>query len=189
MELVGVAAVGAIVLFLVILFLMYNSLVGKKNSADNAFASIDVQLKQRHDLIPNLVAAVKGAMEHERSTLEKLIELRTRAMTAGISQNESIQLENQISKGLSGIMVAVENYPNLKANENVIGLQKSLNEVESQIAAARRAFNGAITDYNNAIEMIPTNIVARFMGYTRRELFAAIETERQNPNVQQLFKT
>lgn len=171
----------------IILVLMYNSLVSKKNQVENIFASIDTQLKKRYDLIPNLVASVSKYMEHEKSTLEEITKLRAEANKPNISDAQKIKLDTQITSALGSIMVAVEDYPELKANQNVMHLQHSLNEVEEQISAARRAYNQAVTDYNNAIEMIPTNFMASVMHYTRKEVFVIPDTERQNVNVKELF--
>ena len=187
MSIIMIGGVG-ILLFIFFFIAVRNGLIGKKNDAENAFSSVDVQLKQRHDLIPNLVATVKEAMSHERGTLEKLVELRGQAMKPNLPANESVGIENQITRHLSGILVAVESYPQLKANENVLSLQRSLNEVEAQIAAARRTFNASVTEYNNGIEMFPSSIVASMMGYRRRDLFLAAESERVNSNVGNLFK-
>lgn len=183
------ACVGGGLLLIVIAYVaMYNSLIGKKNQVDYAYSGIDVQLKKRHDLIPNLVATVKQYMEHERNLLERITELRARAMAGNLSEQERLQAEAQLSVALRSLMVAVENYPQLKANENFLHLQASLNDVEEQIAAARRAYNAAVTDYNNAIEMFPTNIVAGMMGLKRRFVFEAEASERETPKVADLFK-
>ena len=179
--------VGVGVVILVIAFGMYNGLIGKKNGVENAFATIDTILKKRYDLIPNLVAAVKQYMEHERGLLENVTALRAKATSGNISSDEAITLNNEINKTMGGIMVAVESYPELKANENFKDLQRSLNEVEEQLSAARRAFNASVTDFNNAVEMFPTNIMAGMMNYKRRQLFEIPETERQNPDVKNLF--
>lgn len=178
---------GVVVVVLLVVIGMYNSLIGKRNNVENAFASIDTILKKRYDLIPNLVAAVKQYMEHERGLLENVTALRAKAMSGSISSDEAITLNNEINKAMGGIMVAVENYPDLKANQNFMDLQRSLNEVEEQLSAARRAFNAAVTDFNNAVEMFPTNIMAGMMHYTRRQLFEILETERENPDVKSLF--
>ncbi|MBD3801516.1 MAG: LemA family protein [Campylobacterales bacterium] len=167
---------------------MYNSLVAKKNQVDNIFAGIDAVLKKRYNLIPNLVSSVQQYMQHERSILEKVTELRSQAMKPGISDEQKITLDKQITSALGSIMVAVESYPDLKANENIMHLQRNLSEIEAQIAAARRAYNQAVTDYNNAIEMIPTNILANMMHYTRKQLFEITEDERKNVDVGALFK-
>lgn len=170
-----------------IAILMYNSLIGKKNQVDNIFAGVDTVLKKRFDLIPNLVASVSQYMEHEKSTLEKVTELRASAMKPGITDAQKISLDAKLTTALGAINLAMEAYPDLKANENVMHLQRSLNEVEEQISAARRAYNQAVTDLNNAIEMFPTNLMAGWMNLSRRAVFEIIVTERQNVNVNDLF--
>jgi LemA protein len=179
---------GGALLLLVLFMVLYNSLIAKKNQVDYAFSGIDVQLKKRHDLIPNLVATVRQYMEHERGLLERITELRARAVSPNLPEGERMQVEAALSTALRSLMIAVENYPNLKANENFLHLQASLNEIEEQLAAARRAYNAAVTDYNNAIEMFPTNFVASMMGLSRRTVFEATEQERATPDVSQLFK-
>ncbi|NCO01060.1 MAG: LemA family protein [Epsilonproteobacteria bacterium] len=176
-----------LVIVTLILVLMYNSLVSKKNQVENIFASVDTTLKKRYDLIPNLVASVSKYMEHEKSLLEEVTKLRADANKPNISDAQKIQLDAKVSSALGSIMIAVENYPDLKANENVMHLQHSLTEIEEQISAARRAYNQAVTDYNNAIEMIPTNFMASAMNYTRKEVFVIVESERKNVNVKELF--
>ncbi len=168
-------------------FLIYNSLVGKKNDVEKAFASIDTLLKKRYDLIPNLVATVKQYAEHESSTLEEITALRAKAISGNVSSEEAVNLNNQLTQSLGGLMVAVEAYPDLKANENFLQLQRSLNETEEQISASRRAFNAAVTDYNNAVEMVPSNMVAQMMNYQRKTLFEIPEAERKNVDVGELF--
>ncbi|AQQ70215.1 LemA family protein [Limihaloglobus sulfuriphilus] len=179
--------IGIAVFLLIVFILIRNSLVGKKNEVERVFSTIDVMLKKRYDLIPNLVATVKQYMTHEKELLTDVTRLRASAMKGGMSSDERVNLDNMISKTLGGIMVAVENYPQLKANENFMHLQASLNEIEEQISAARRAFNSAVTDYNNAVEMFPTNVVAGMMNYTRKQVFETSELERQNPNIGGLF--
>lgn len=174
-------------IIIIILVLMYNSLINKKNQVENIFASVDTQLKKRYDLIPNLVASVQQYMEYERSILEKVTQLRTQAMKPNISDEQKIALDAQMSAALGSIMVAVENYPDLKANENIMQLQNTLHEVEAQIAAARRAYNQAVTDYNNALEMVPTNFMAQWMHYTRKTVFEISDDERKNVNIKELF--
>ncbi len=182
---------GMIILLIIaiILVLMYNSLVSKKNQVENIFASVDTVLKKRYDLIPNLVASVSKYMEHEKSTLNDLTKLRADANKPNVTDEQKIELDAKVSSALGSIMIAVENYPDLKANENVMHLQRSLNEVEEQISAARRAYNQAVTDYNNAIEMIPTNFMATAMNYQRKEVFEIVESQRKNINVKELFNS
>ena len=166
---------------------MYNSLIRQRNEVDNAFGGMDVQLKKRYDLIPNLVATVKQYAAHEKELLEKVTEMRSQASSGNLSQEEKVALDNQISSGMKSIMIAVENYPDLKANENFMNLQRTLNEVESQISAARRTYNAVITDYNNAIQVFPKSIIAGMMRLKRKEVFVIPEIERENVDVKSLF--
>lgn len=172
-----------------IAIMVYNGLIRKKNEVDNAFGGIDVQLKKRYDLIPNLVATVQQYASQEKELLEKITQLRAKAVGGNLSNDEKVDLDNQISGALRNIMVSVENYPDLKASENFLNLQRSLNEVESQISAARRAYNAAVTDFNNGIETFPGNLMAGMMGLSRKQVFEIPETERQNVNVKDLFKS
>ena len=185
-----ILVVGGMALLLVIIYIaIYNGLVGKKNQAENAFAGMDVQLKKRFDLIPNLVATVRQYMKHEADTLTRVTEMRAQAMSGAPSSAERVNLENQVTRAIGGIMVAVENYPQLKADANFRQLQASINEIEEQISASRRSYNAAATDLNNAIEMFPSNMVASMMHYSRRELFEIPQAQRDNVNVQALFNT
>lgn len=177
-----------LIIIVLILVLIYNSLVAKKNQVENIFASVDTMLKKRYDLIPNLVASVSKYMEYEKSLLTEVTKLRADASRPNISEGEKIALDAKVSSALGSIMVAVENYPELKANETIMHLQHSLNEVEEQISAARRAYNQAVTDYNNAIEMIPTSLMASVLSYKRKDVFAIIESQRENISVKELFK-
>jgi len=178
--LIGLAIVGA---FLV---LTYNGLIARKNQIDYAQGAIDALLKKRFDLIPNLVATVKEYATHERELLEKVTELRSRIGQAR-SDDERLGLEGQMSGLLGRLLVQLEAYPDLKANQNFLQLQAALNEIEEQIAAARRAFNAAVIDLNNAIEMFPSNLVAGWMGLRRRRVFEVAEGEETTPNVGELF--
>ena len=172
---------------LLIVIIMYNGLINKRNQVENVFAGMDAQLKKRYDLIPNLISTVKVYMKHESDILLKITDLRAKAISGKISNDEKIDLDNMMSSALGGIMVAVENYPDLKASENFIMLQESLNDVEEQISAARRSYNAVITSYNNAIEMFPTNILARMMSMERKQVFTIIQSERENINAGDLF--
>lgn len=182
------AIVIALLLFLLIIGL-YNSLVRKKNDVENAFASVDVMLKKRYDLIPNLVETVKSYMKHEKLLLTELTEMRVRAMSGALPANRRVELENKITKGIAGVMVAVENYPDLKASQNFLQLQAAWNEAEEQISAARRTFNAAVTTFNNKVETFPSNIMAGIMGYKRRTLFEIPDLERQNVYAKNLFES
>ncbi len=182
-----IPAIIILVILVLAAALLYNSLVGKKNQVKNVFASIDTLLKKRYDLIPNLIATVQTYMKHERETLTEITEMRAKAVSGGLSDDERVTLDNKITKALGGIMVAVENYPDLKANQNFLQLQRSMNEVEEQISAARRAYNATVTDYNNAVEMFPTNMMASIMSYKLKQVFEIAEKERQNINARELF--
>lgn len=175
-------------LILLSIVFMYNTLISKKNQVENIFAGLDAILKKRYDLLPNLVTSVKEYMVHERITLEKITELRTKGQRDTLDDGAKIALEKQLSSMLGNLMVAVENYPTLKANENFLHLQGTLNELEEQISAARRAYNQSVTDYNNAIEMFPTNFMASFMKMERKEVFSVPSSERANVDVKNLFQ-
>ncbi len=177
----------AILLIFVSFVVEFNSLVAKKNRVKNAFASVDVQLKKRYDLVPNLIATVNQYMQHEQGTLAKLTELRGMAQSGRLGTRGRVELENQFSQAMESIMFAVENYPDLKASQNFLALQGSLNEIEEQLSAARRTFNAVTTDYNDSIEMFPSNLLAGLIGYRLRPLFEMPAIERENPNAAKLF--
>ncbi|MBN1339334.1 MAG: LemA family protein [Bacteroidales bacterium] len=160
------------VLILVVIWLisLYNRLVRLRNNRENSFADIDVQLRQRHDLIPQLVEAVRGYMKHESSVLTDITNARANAMRA-TSINDKIAAENQLSAALGGLQVAVEAYPDLKASQNFINLQEEISDVENKLAAARRFFNSATKELNNAVEMFPSNIVAGMFGFGKEPMF------------------
>jgi len=164
----------------------YNSLIARKNQIDYAQGSIDALLKKRFDLIPNLVATVKGYATHERELLENVTALRSRIGQAK-NDDERMALESQMSGLLGRLLVQLEAYPDLKANQNFLQLQATLNEIEEQISAARRSYNAAVVDFNNAIEMFPSNLVAKWMGLKRRQVFEVEESEAVAPNVGELF--
>jgi LemA protein len=180
-------AVGAVVIFVVVYF--YNSLIAKKNQVANVFGTIDALLKKRYDLLPKLVSTVKAYMQHEKSLLTEITQMRAKAVSGQLSDDEQVELDNQVSKALGGIMIAVENYPDLKANQNFLQLQRTMNELEEQISAARRAYNAAVTDYNNAVEMFPTNIVASMMGYKLKKVFEISREQREDVDAEKLFKS
>jgi LemA protein len=179
--------VAVAVLFLLFLIGIYNKLVRKRNAVENTFGAIDAMLKQRYDLIPNLVATVKEYMKHEAGVLTEITELRSRAVSDDVSDEEKVYLDNQLSKNMGKLMVAVENYPDLKASENFLQLQASWNEIEEQISAARRTYNAVVTDYNNSVETFPTNLVAGMLGFKRKNVFEISAAERQNISAKDLF--
>ncbi len=181
-------AFGAVLLILLIWGIaVNNALIAKRNMVENAFASIDVMLKKRHDLIPNLVASVKSFAKHEEKLLTEITALRNQAMDPGKSSDEKVHVENQLSQALGQLRVQVEAYPDLKSNQNYLQLQASLNETEEQISAARRAFNASINDYNNKVEMFPSSIIAGMRNFKRKESFVIPDVERQNVNVGNLL--
>jgi LemA protein len=149
---------------------LYNRLVKLRNNRENAFADIDVQLKQRLDLIPQLVEAVKAYMKHESTVLTDITNARTKALQAR-SINEKIAAENQVSAALQGLNVAVEAYPDLKASQNFIQLQEEIADIENKLAAARRFFNSATREVNNAVQTFPSNILAGMFGFQREPMF------------------
>lgn len=167
-------SVGLTVLIVVSIF---NSLINKKNLVEFAYASIDAQLKKRYDLIPNLVSSCERYMGHEQTVLKELTATRTQFLKAGDA--DKVALEGQLTSQLRSVFALAENYPTLRAADTFTFLQRSLNEVEEQLAASRRTFNAAVTDYNNACQMFPTNVVARIMGYQPRKWFEAAAEERE----------
>jgi LemA protein len=175
-------------IILILIILLYNFLISKKNQVENIFGSVAALLKKRFDLIPSLVATVQEAMKHEKSTLEEITALRAKASNPKMDSNKLSEIDAKFTPLLNSLMLSVEAYPQIKANENVIQLQRSLNEVEEQLSAARRAYNQAVTDYNNAIEMFPNSILANYMKYERKMIFAVSQNERKNPNVKDLFE-
>jgi LemA protein len=187
MNTITIIILAAIAIIALIITAMYNGLIRKKNEVSNAFGGMDVQLKKRYDLIPNLISTVKQYMTHERELLTKVTELRSKAMSPELSSDAKVDLDNQITGAMKGIMVAVENYPDLKSNTNFLNLQRTMNEVESQISAARRAYNAAVTDFNNGIQMFPGSIIAGMMHLTTKKVFEIPDVERQNYDAKSLF--
>lgn len=160
--------------------LSYNSLVSLVNRTKEAWADIDVQLKRRFDLIPNLIETVKGYASHEKETLDQVVEARTKGMNAQ-SVGEKEAADNMLTGALKSVFALSESYPDLKANQNFLSLQQELSDTENKIQAARRFYNGNVRDLNNAIEVFPSNIVASMFKFTKREFFEleADSTERE----------
>ncbi len=173
-----------IVAGLVVLFLIgtYNILVRSRNRVRNGWHQIDVQLKRRIDLIPNLVETVKGYAVHEREIFENVAEARSRAINAS-GPAEAAKANNQLTETLKSLFAVVENYPDLKANENFLRLQEELAHTENNIAFARQFYNDVVMDYNNRVEMFPSNIIARVFGFQVAEFYTVPETERETPRV------
>ena len=173
-----------IVSIAILLIFIYNGFVSKRNQADEAFSSIDVILKKRFDLIPNLVETVKGYASHERETLESVVNLRSQGLNAQ-TNDEKMQLDKNLSQAVNKILVLSENYPDLKANANFIALQGELSEIETEIERSKRYFNGTVRDYNTAIESFPGNLMAASYGFHKKEfLELANVVERETPKVQ-----
>lgn len=160
-----------VILVLIVLWAIsaYNSLVRLRNRRENAFADIDVQLRQRHDLVPQLVETVKGYAAHEKDLLIRITEARSAAISAN-TIDDKIIAEQKLTSALQGLKVSVEAYPDLKANQNFLQLQEELSDIENKLAASRRFFNGATTEYNNATETFPGNLIAKNFGF-KREIF------------------
>ena len=162
---------------------MYNGLITLKNRVDEAWSDIDVQLKRRYDLIPNLINTVKGYATHEKELFENVTKARTAAMSAG-TPGEKQEAENMLSGTLKSLFAVSENYPDLKANQNFLELQRELSDTEDKIQASRRFYNGNVRDFNTKIQVFPTNLLAGMLGFVAREFFAADEAEKENVNVQ-----
>jgi len=172
------------VLVLIALYFVfaYNSLVRLRNEVDNSWRQIDVQLKRRHDLIPNLVEAVKGYMQFERDTLTQVVEARSRAIAAP-TQGARVEAENQLTAGLGRLLAVMENYPQLKSDQNVLQLQEQLTTTENQLAFARQAYNDVVLQLNTRVETFPTNIVANNFGFKAADYFKAAPEEQALPKV------
>lgn len=179
--------IGWIMLVIVVLAVLwliatYNGLIKLKNRVDEAWSDIDVQLKRRHDLIPNLVSTVKGYAAHEKEVFEKVTEARARAMGAGTT-HDKVEAENMLTNTLKSLLAVAEAYPDLKANQNFLELQRELTDTEDKIMASRRFYNGNVRDFNIKIEVFPTNIIAGMLNFTKREFFEAEEGEKALPEV------
>jgi LemA protein len=179
----GTAVIIGVVVLLLIVALVYNGLVSRRNRCESAFSTIDVMLKKRYDLIPNLVETVKGYAAHERATFEELARLRSQVAAGRLSTEQTVSVNNRITSLLGNLLAVVENYPQLKASANFLHLQRSLNEIEEQIAAARRAFNAAVMDLNNSVQMFPSSLIASLAGIGPRSFLDAPPQERAAPQV------
>ena len=163
---------------------IYNGLIGRRNRVDEALSQIQVQLKRRHDLIPNLVNAVKGYMQFEQKVLTDVTNARAAAVSAGAQGVAAqAQAENMLTSTLRSLFAVVENYPDLKANQNVLSLQEQLTTTENQISFSRQHYNATVLEYNNGIQTFPNNIFAGMFGFSKRDFFAAEEGDTANPTV------
>lgn len=174
---------GIVVLLILVLVSMYNGLIRLKNRVEEARSDMDVQMKRRYDLIPNLVEVVKGYAAHEQATLEKVINARNQAMAANSkgSAAEQIQAENNLSSTLKSIFALSENYPDLKANQNFLELQRELTDTEDKIMASRRFYNGNVRDFNTKLQVFPTNIIGKQLGFLAYPFFEITEEKQKEP--------
>ena len=183
-EIMWVYIIIAIVILLIIyICAIYNSLVNLNNKVKEAFSTMDVYLKKRWDLVPNIVETVKGYAKHEKDTLEKIVELRNSSYNK-MSDDEKIKKNQELSSGISKIMALAEAYPDLKASENFNELSNQLSKIEDDIANSRKYYNGVVRMYNNKVEMFPSNIFAGLFGYKSKSMFEANENERENVKIQ-----
>ncbi len=162
---------------------VYNGLISWRNKVDDQFSQIDVQLKKRFDLVPNLVETVKGYTKHEKETLEGVIKARNSYVSAD-NMEDQLKADSELTKGLSKLFALAEAYPDLKANENFTKLQTELSAIEEKISYARQFYNDAVLTYNNKIQMFPSNLVAAMFGFTKKEFFQAGAEERENVKVE-----
>jgi LemA protein len=167
----------SVVILLFILVSFYNRLVKLRNNRENAFADIDVQLKQRHDLIPQLLETVKGYMKHEEKVLINVTAARAGALNAS-TIGEKISAENQLSSALSGLNIAVEAYPDLKASSNFMQFQEEISDIENKLSAVRRFFNSSTKEYNNSVETFPSNIIANMFSFQKEPMFDLGDAQR-----------
>ena len=183
----GYVILAGVAVIAVWLVAVYNGLIRSKNRVDEAFSDIDVQLKRRYDLIPNLVETVKGYMTHEQGTLVKLTEARTAAMAVhdkkGATMQEREQAENMLSGTLKTLFAVTENYPDLKASQNFLQLQDEISDTENKIQASRRFYNGNVRDFNTKIQVFPTNMIASALKFNKYEFFQADAAEKENVQV------
>ena len=168
-----------VVVALIVLWLIgaYNSLVRLRNNRENAFANIDVQLQQRYDLVPQLVNTVKGYASHEKELLERITAARSACMNAQ-TVNDKVAADNMLSSALAGLKVSVENYPDLKANQNFLQLQSELADIENKLAAVRRFFNSATKELNNSVQSFPNNLIANIFGFHKEPMFEVALEQR-----------
>lgn len=166
----------------------YNTLTRKRNNTENAFGSIDAMLKKRFDLIPNLVATVQQYAKHEQDTFTKITELRSKGYDS-MTTEEKTEFDKTFTAATRSFFMVAENYPQLRASENFMQLQRALNETEEQLAASRRTYNACVTDYNNSVMTFPSNIIANLFSFTKKEVLSIPEEERAVPNVKNLFQS
>ena len=168
---------------LLVLVVMYNGHINRRNAVEYSYASIDVQLKKRWDLIPNLVNTVKGYAKHERELFESITAARAQAQGAHDDSPQRFDNENRLDSNLPKLIALAEGYPDLKADKQFLNLQRNLTEIEAQISAARRTYNASVMDYNNGVDMFPSSIVALIFGFRRKPHFEILAAERKNQSI------
>jgi LemA protein len=176
-------AIGIALFALIYVVVTYNGLVNLRNLIRESWSDVDTELKRRYNLIPNLVATVKGYAQYEKDVLQRVVEARAKALASTGSPESQAKDENELIDTLKQLMVVVERYPDLKASRNYLELQKELTNTENRIQAARRFFNGNVRDYNNKVEMFPSSVIARATGFRRHDFFEIAEIERAVPSV------
>lgn len=182
-QIIGIIIAVAVILVLIYIFTTYNSLVKLKNKVEEAFSTMDVYLKKRWDLVPNLVESVKGYAEYEKEIFSEITKLRTNSYDA-MTTNNKINMNEQLTQEISKIMAISENYPELKASSNFSQLSKELTKIEDDIANSRKYYNGTVRILNNQIQMFPSNIIAKIFGFKQANMFEAKLEEKNNVNVE-----
>ena len=188
MSVTAIVVIVIAVIVVLALVAFFNSFIAKRNMADQAFSTIDVMLKKRCDLVPNLVASVQQYMKHESATLTRIAELRARAGDSKTEANQRLAADGEMNRLIGNLMVQVEQYPELKADTHIHELNGSLSGMEEQISASRRTFNAAVTSFNNSVDMFPGNLFAGLFGFKRRALLETSPEDRRVPDVKALFK-
>jgi len=179
---IGYIIIGIVALLLIYVFATYNSLIKLQNIVKEAFSTMDIYLKKRWDLVPNLVEVVKTYAKHEKEVIEKITEIRTNSYE-NMTIDKKININEQLTQGLSTIIAVSENYPELKANENFLGLSKDLTKIEDDIANSRKYYNGSVRIFNTKVQMFPSNIVASIFGFKNANMFEANAEEKNNVKV------
>lgn len=187
----SITTIIVVAIILITIYSIYASLIKKKNKVEEAFSSIDVQLKKRYDLIPNILTIASKFMEHEKGIFEKITELRTQALS--IPKNvdvlgKKLEIDSQIKDLMKSVMVSVENYPDLKSNSTMMTAMQTYNEIEEHISAARRFYNSAVNDLNNAVEIFPSSLFAEILGISKKEFFKIESFEREKINASEYLK-
>jgi LemA protein len=178
-----IALLGFAGLLIIFLIVIYNKLVANRNMLEEAFSGIDVILKKRYDLIPNLVETIKGYASHEKETLSEIVSLRNQALSTP-NRDQKMQLDNSITQNFSKLFALAENYPDLKANTNFLELQRELSLLETDVERAKRYYNGTVRDYNISVQSFPNNLIAGAFGFIKREFLELADvTQRETPQV------